>query len=432
MTEQRRVYSIITKGPETTDRESLIFDWNVVAAIPPRPQVEIEFDDETLRDGLQSPSVIDPPIEKKIEVLHLMAELGIQSANLGLPAAGPRARNDVKRLAAEIVKSKLPIFPNCAARTKPEDIDPIADISQEVGLPIEAATFLGSSPIRLYTEGWTVDQLLRLTEQAVTHAVKRGIPVMMVTEDTTRANPDTLRRIYTTAIECGARRVCIADTTGHATPEGAAALVRFVRQVVLETGEDVKVDWHGHNDRGLATINCIEAAFAGAHRVHGTAMGVGERVGNAALDQVMVNFKLIGWISQDLSALARYCHTVSEAVGIPIPVTYPVVGRDAFRTATGVHAAAVVKAARKGDAWLVDAIYSGVPAHQFGLEQTIEIGPMSGVSNVSYWLERHGYDPTEEAVNAVFGAAKQNDRVLSDDEIHALCAKIGARRREGQ
>jgi 2-isopropylmalate synthase len=410
-----------------TDRESLIHDWNLAEGPHPKPPHDIEFDDETLRDGLQSPSVTDPPIERKIEILHLMEKLGIQTADIGLPAAGPRARADVKRLAEEIVRSKLRIGANCAARTKPEDIDPIADVSQAVGIPIEACTFLGSSPIRMYTEGWTVDQLLKLTETAVTYGVSKGLPVMMVTEDSTRAHPDTLRRIYTTAIECGARRVCVADTTGHATPEGTAALIRFIRGVVADTGEDVKVDWHGHNDRGLGTVNCIAAAAAGAHRIHGTALGVGERVGNAALDQVLVNFKLLGWIDNDLSALGDYCRVVSESTNVPIPVSYPVVGRDAFRTATGVHAAAVIKAARKGDTWLTDAIYSGVPAGMFGLEQVIEIGPMSGASNVSFWLEKRGYPASDDLVQAIFGEAKSAARVLTDAEVHAICQAKGVR-----
>ena len=413
------------------DRQSLIYDWNVAETTLPPPPQKIEFDDETLRDGLQSPSVIDPSIEKKIEILHLMDRLGIQTADIGLPAAGPRAVADVRLLAQEIVRAKLSIGANCAARTKPSDIDPIADISQEVGIAIEACTFLGSSPIRLYTEGWDVDFLLRLTEEAVTYAVKRGLPCMFVTEDTTRADPETLRRIYTAAIEAGARRVCVADTSGHATPEGTMAVIRHVKRVVAATGEPVKVDWHGHNDRGLGVANCIAAAAAGADRIHGTALGGGERGGNAALDQVLVNFKLLGWIDNDLSRLAEYGHLVAEATGTGLPVNYPVLGRDAFRTATGVHAAAVIKAARHGDAWLTDNIYSGVPASMFGLEQVIEIGPMSGVSNVTFWLTKRGIEPEEVLVHAIFDAAKTSPHVLTDAEIFAICSCHGVQRPAG-
>ncbi|HXG94962.1 MAG TPA: LeuA family protein [Blastocatellia bacterium] len=400
-------------------RDELIYDWNRVGREEATPR-RVEFDDETLRDGLQSPSVIDPPIEKKIEILHLMDSLGIDSADIGLPGAGPRAVADVTRLAQEIVDCKLDIRPNCAARTVRADIQPIIDISEKVGVAIEACTFIGSSPIRQYAEGWSVEMMLTATEDAVKFATSHGLPVMYVTEDTTRAHPDTIRALYTTAIEAGARRVCVCDTVGHATPEGVRALIRYIKSIVEETGEDVKIDWHGHQDRGLGVINSIAAFEAGADRLHGTALGVGERVGNTPLDQLLVNLYLMGYINRDLSNLMRYCETASEATGVPIPITYPVVGRDAFRTATGVHAAAVIKAFRKGDDWLADAVYSGVPAKMFGREQQIEIGPMSGKSNVIFWLERHGIEPTDERVEKIFNRAKQAVSVLADEEILAL------------
>jgi 2-isopropylmalate synthase len=394
----------------------LIYDWNLVDA-PPQTVRKVEFDDETLRDGLQSPSVKDPSIEKKIEILHLMESLGINSADVGLPGAGPRAYNDVLRLVQEIADAKLKIRPNCAARTHRNDITPIIEISQKTGVKIEAGTFLGSSPIRQYAEGWDIDLLLKHTEEAVSFAVKEGVPVMYVTEDTTRANPDTVRALYKTAIECGARRACVCDTVGHSTPNGARALVKFVQTVIDETGEDVKIDWHGHMDRGLGIINSISAFEAGANRLHATGLGIGERVGNTPMDQLLVNLKLLGYIDNDLSKLKEYCDTVSEATEVPVPVTYPVVGRDAFRTATGVHAAAVIKAFKKGDVELANLVYSGVPAHLFGREQEIEIGPMSGKSNVIYWLQKRGIEPSDEVVDRVYTKAKQCNAVLSEQEI---------------
>jgi 2-isopropylmalate synthase len=243
---------------------------------------------------------------------------------------------------------------------------------------------------------------------------------MCVTEDTIRSHPDVIRSLYTTAIEAGARRICVCDTVGHADPDGVRALIKFVKGVVADTGEDVKIDWHGHQDRGFRVINAIAAYEAGADRLHGTALGVGERVGNTPLDQLIVNLELMGYLTSDMSGLMKYCETASEALGIPIPINYPVVGRDAFRTATGVHAAAVIKAFRKGDEWLADAVYSGVPAKSFGREQLIEIGPMSGKSNVIFWLERHGFEPTEERIERIFSSAKRSKRVLSDVEIRAL------------
>src|SRR5882757_2566988 len=380
----------------------------------------IGFDDETLRDGLQSPSVREPAVEKKIELLHLMEALGVDTADIGLPGAGGTHAAGVERLAREIADKKLKIRPNCAARTHAADITPIIEISQRAGIPIEACTFIGSSAIRSFAEDWTLDKLLQITEEAVTFAVSEGLPVMYVTEDTTRARPETIRALYTTAIRCGARAVCVCDTVGHSTPDGARSVVRFVKGIIEEQGEQVRLDWHGHQDRGLGVINSIAAIEGGADQVHGSALGMGERVGNAPLDQLLVNLKLMGWIENDLSRLGEYCAVVSKACRWDIPYNYPVFGRDAFRTATGVHAAAVIKSYRKGDRELADLVYSGVPAGQFGLEQVVEIGPMSGKSNVIYWLEKRAIEASEERVGRIYARAKQASAVLGDDEIMRL------------
>lgn len=403
------------------EKNELIYDWNRVDAAETVPRA-LELNDETLRDGLQSPSVIDPQIEKKIEILHLMDSLGIDAADIGLPGAGPRAVADVTRLAKEIADCKLDIRPNCAARTVRGDIEPIIDISEKVGIPIEACTFIGSSPIRQYAEGWSLEMMLTATEDAVNFAVSHGLSVMFVTEDTTRAQPATISALYRTAIEAGAKRICLCDTVGHATPDGVRSLIGYIKTVIegMELTEDIKIDWHGHQDRGLGVINSIAAYEAGVDRLHATSLGIGERVGNTPMDQLMVNLQLMGYIDRDLSNLTRYCETVSVSTGVPIPVSYPVVGRDAFRTATGVHAAAVIKAFRKGDDWLADMVYSGVPAKMLNREQTIEIGPMSGKSNVIFWLERKGIDVTNERVERIFNRAKQCDAVLTDEEVLLL------------
>jgi 2-isopropylmalate synthase len=402
--------------------DDLIHDWNVPdpTSSAPRPPAAM-LDDETLRDGLQSPSVVDPPIEAKKRILHLMDALGIESANIGLPGAGPRAVRDVEALAQEVGEARLAIRPNCAARTVLRDIEPIVTIAERTGVAIEACVFIGSSPIRLFAEGWDDEFLLRQTAEAIRFAVGAGLPVMYVTEDTTRARPDTLRKLYAEAVRLGVQRVCVTDTVGHATPDGVARIIAFIRGVVDGAGgERVGIDWHGHRDRGLGLANCIAAYQAGASRVHGCALGIGERCGNAEIDLLLVNLKLLGWIDRDLSRLGEYCRAVSEATGVPIPSNYPVVGSDAFETATGVHAAAVIKAFRKGDAWLADRIYSGVPAGEFGLRQRIRVGPMSGRSNVVHWLEERGIEPSEERVSRIFDAAKRSDRLLEEREIHDL------------
>jgi 2-isopropylmalate synthase len=408
-----------------TRGEGLTHDWNAPpagqeAVVPPGPFM---LDDETLRDGLQSPSVVDPPIQAKIRILHLMEALGIDTADVGLPGAGPRAVADVEALCREIVRSKLRLRANCAARTVIRDIEPIVRIAEATGLEIEACVFIGSSPIRQYAEGWDEEFLVGQSAEAIRFAVGHGLPVMYVTEDTSRANPRTLTRLYTEAVRCGAARVCVTDTVGHATPEGVERLIRFIRGVLDEAGgKGVGIDWHGHRDRGLGLVNCLAAYRAGATRVHGCGLGIGERSGNAEIDLLLVNLALLGWIDRDLTRLKDYGLAVSEATGVPIPSNYPVIGEDAFETATGVHAAAVIKAYRKGDAWLADRIYSGVPAGMFGLRQRIRVGPMSGRSNVVFWLEEHGIEPTSERVDRVFEAAKRSDRLLADDEIRAIAA----------
>jgi 2-isopropylmalate synthase len=400
----------------------LIYDWNLTGHIPIPPGTQVLVNDETLRDGLQNPSIYDPAIEEKIEILHLMEKLAIDSVNIGLPGAGPRAAKDVEALAREIATHHMHIKPNCAARTVEADIRPIIEISQRVGIPIEAATFLGSSPIRRLVEDWTVDHLERTTEQAVKFTVSHGLPSMYVTEDTIRTDPETIQRLYSTAIRSGARAIVLCDTVGHATPEGTYNLVEFViNNVVKPSGENIRVDWHGHRDRGLAIANSLAAIAAGAHQIHGVALSLGERVGNTPMELLLVNLRLMGLRNNDLTPLRDYCEKIAHATHTTIPPNYPVFGKDAFRTATGVHAAAIIKALRNHDRKLADAVYSGVPAHLVGLEQIVEIGPMSGRSNVIYWLTRHGLPETEEIVIRILAAAKNSPRTLTNQEIQALC-----------
>ena len=393
----------------------LIYDWNEEQ---PGEFPKIEFDDETLRDGLQSPSAKDPGLDVKLKLIHLMDELGIHTADVGLPGASPKAREHILALCHEM--KALAITPNVACRTLISDIAPAVEVAQEVGAPVEVCAFIGSSQIRAFAENWELDHMVKLSRDAVAFAVGEGMPCTFVTEDTTRAHPDTIRALYTAAIDAGARRLCVCDTCGHSTPSGTIRLVRFVRNLIDELGaEGVEVDWHGHRDRGLGLTNAIAAIQAGATRIHATALGVGERTGNAEMDLLLVNLRLTGWIDNDLSKLSEYCQLAADSIGIPYPPNYPVFGRDAFETATGVHAAAVIKAFRKGDDWLADRVYSGVPAGLFGMRQKIAVGPMSGKSNVSWVLEQHGVDVTDERIARVLALAKSTPRNLSDEEVLA-------------
>jgi 2-isopropylmalate synthase len=399
--------------------DGLVHDWAASGPHVFDASHHVMLDDETLRDGLQSPSVIDPPIETKIEILHYMDRLGIETADVGLPGAGPRQYDAVEALCREIDSKKLSIRPNCAGRTVVVDIQPMADISQKTGVPIEACVFIGSSPIRQYAEEWDLEHLLRCTRDAVRFAAGEGLPVMYVTEDTIRSSPDDLRVLLTEAVESGANRVCLCDTVGAAVPNGVRNLVEWVKDLLGELGvaDRVGIDWHGHRDRGLDVANTLAAIEGGATRVHGTALGVGERVGNTPMEQLLVNLKLLGLRQDDLSCLTDYVDTVGRAVGVPIAVNTPIIGKDAFRTATGVHAAAVIKALKKGEAALADRVYSGVPAGWIGREQEIEVGHMSGASNVIHYLSSRGIPHEPETVQAVLQVAKTSQRVLSEEEV---------------
>jgi len=400
-----------------TDLTSLVYDWNGDGRAAKADYRAVELDDETLRDGLQGPSVRNPPTEIKKRLLQLMDQLGIESADIGLPGASERARAEIVALAKESSRLKH-LRPNMALRTHPADVASAIAAAQEADVAIEACAFIGSSPIRRYAEDWSIDTMLKSVESSVSALVKAGLPVMFVTEDTTRADAETLAKLYEVAIGCGAGRICASDTVGHATPDGVRNLLTFLRKDVIK-GRAVKLDYHGHNDRGLGTINAL-AATAVADRVHGSALGIGERVGNTSMDQLLINLQLFGLIDRDLSPLVEYVALVSEHCGVPIPANYPALGSDAFRTGTGVHAAAVIKALRKNDRALADRVYSGVPASVLGREQRIEVGPMSGESNVVYWLESHGFEPTRERIARIMGRAKGSDRLLSEDELKAL------------
>jgi 2-isopropylmalate synthase len=397
----------------------LIFDWNETNRKGRLVSPSFSLLDETLRDGLQNPSVEDPSTEDKIRILHLMEDLGIDIADVGLPGSSARAFNDVLALCKEVVDCKMRIKLGAAGRTVPSDITPIIEISQRVGIPLEAYLFIGSSPIRQYVEQWDVVSIAKRSAEAIDLAVHAGLPVAYVTEDTTRSRPEVLMTLFRAAIDHGANRLCLSDTVGHATPDGVRSLVQFTKSIIAGSGVQVGIDWHGHNDRGLALENALWALEFGADRVHGTALGIGERVGNAAMELLLLNLRLLGLLPEerDMTKLVEYCETVARAVRWQVPPNYPLVGRDAFRTATGVHAAAIIKAMQKSNAWLADRVYSGVPAGMFGRHQEICIGFMSGASNVNYWLRERAVEPNEELVAAILKAAKATTHILSDREV---------------
>jgi len=398
--------------------DDVLYDWNTNHGAPEGfdwAGARVEIQDETLRDGAQSVSVVEPRLDDKKALLHHAAALGVHSVALGFPAMGERAATHVVALAREIADAGLPLAATCAARTLPTDVHAIAEASQASGLPIEVATFIGASRIRQVVEGWTLDDMCRRVEGAVTTAVRAGHDVMFVTEDATRAHPDALRALYGAALRAGARRVCIADTVGCATPDGTRRLVSWVRTVV---GAGVALDWHGHRDRGLGLANCLAAIEAGADRVHATALGLGERVGNVEMELLLVNLSMLGAHRHPIDCLSEYSRLASRAFDVPIPANHPVVGADAFATAAGTHAAAMRKAGL-----LRDRLYTAFPPAMIGRHQEVRISPASGASNVRWWLEERGYaaDATDTGLVAhLLMAAKASDRTLAADELEAL------------
>jgi 2-isopropylmalate synthase len=410
----------------------LIYDWNSVDYEISRDSTKhphgIWFDDETLRDGLQSPSARNPKIEQKLELIDYMEKLGIQKVDLGLPGAGPSHIGHIDSMLKHMTENSYDLRPGCAVRTLVSDIEPLVDLQAKFERQIQASAFLGTSPIRQYTEGWNMEKILSTAEKAVTFAVDNDIPVMFVTEDTTRSKPSEIKQVYSRAIELGADRICICDTCGHVTPNGVKKLLSFIQEEVIpDSGvkrRDIEVNWHGHQDRGLGVANNLAAVESGADVIHGTALGVGERAGNAPLDQTLVNLSLMGVINNDLKSLNNYIKKAHEYIEVDLPKNYPVFGKDAFETGTGVHASAVVKAMKKGDHWLADRIYSGVPAQEYGLEQKIRIGHMSGRSNIIWWLNKNEYKITDELLQYLFDIAKSQTRLMEDEEVHSAISKF--------
>lgn len=289
--------------------------------------------DESLRDGLQSPSVRDPSLAQKVELLHAMAALGVEAASVGLPAAHRRAVEDAAALVREMGAAKLGMVPTAAARTTENDVNAIAEVAQRAGAPVEVYAFIGSSPVRHYVERWTDEFLVGCITAAGNAARRASLPFCLVTEDTARAHPATLAKLWSAALDVGASRLCLCDTVGCADPDGVQALISFALSFLRGRGAShVGLDWHGHDDRGLGLANALCAARAGVERIHGTALGVGERVGNVAMEPLVHNLGLEGLRKPvSLEALRQYSDVASRALDWPISTYAPLVGQHARR-----------------------------------------------------------------------------------------------------
>lgn len=395
-----------------------MYDWNGADASAWGDR-RIELLDETLRDGLQSPSARNPTLEQKLEGLRRMASLGVSAVNLGLPSVSRAAREEAAEMVRVIRDERLGLLPVCAGRTLVSDVTPILELAEQAGTPIEVSVFVGASPIRWRAEGWDFERVATLTRDAVSLAARAGLPVTFVTEDTTRTPPETLSRLFEIALSHGAGRLCLCDTVGAASPEGTRRLVAFAQGVAAGAGRPIELDWHGHDDRGLGLANALSAAEAGVGRVHATALGIGERIGNTPLELLVANLALLAGREPDAARLRGYAEHFAAALGVPIPDDHPLVGANAFRTATGVHAAAIVKALGQSEA-LADRVYSLLPVSHFTGGHDIRIGHMSGTSNVVHWLRRHSIEPNDALVSRILERARASNRVLRDDEVLAV------------
>lgn len=406
----------------TTD---ISFNWNRGPAGLPAPgkaRSGTVFD-ETLRDGIQAAEVITPPLERKLRIVDHMANCGIGSADLGFPGSGEQAASECKRIAEYIVSSGYPIAQGYAGRTHPADIAAIREIAQVAGSCVEAYAFIGVSPIRQYVEGWDLKRIAHSVRSAAADCMRDKLQFVLVLEDALRCTPEILAQVYEMAIDAGVRRLTLCDTVGVATPAGTAAILSWSAAYFGGRRHAIGFEWHGHNDRGLAVANSLTALASGCERVHGTMLGVGERAGNASLDQIIINSYLEGAHGYDLKALRRYCEYVSYSLGTEIPGNYPAMGSDVFKTSAGVHAAAILKAHQKGELLLKDTVYSSIAASLLGREQEVMIDSSSGASNVKYWSFTRGIELDDAKVEKVLAAAKMSSCPLSDDQIKQIFAE---------
>jgi 2-isopropylmalate synthase len=359
-----------------------------------------------------------------------MKAVGVEKADIGFAASNGLAYDRVVAVAKANAQEANPIEVSCAARTKrEEDIIPIVEASQTVGRPITADAFIGTDPDRIEVEKWTKQEMVTNVRETARFATSHGIPIMIVTETSflgIEKIPNIVKDIYKAALDEGARRVCLSDTTGQHLPYEIERGVKWMRKFLDKNGfPDVGIDFHGHDDLRCAVPNSIAAYRAGADRVHGTILGVGERAGNTDLIPLLIQMDSHNMnIGHDLRILPTYAMVASEALGIPIRDDEPGIGFDSRAQTSGVHAAAALKGIRAGKTGIYLAFDY---AEKMGItpSHTTRIGPNAGTSNVLlYCYTNQLEEPTENQIRAVLDAAKKltNKSALSDDRIRALLA----------
>lgn len=394
---------------------NIIYYW--VSKLSERKKRKIELNDETLRDGLQATYVKHPSLEQKINFLKASDKLGINSINIGFPVSGEKEKKEIIDLIEYAKKYKLKIQLECGGRMLKKDVEEIIDVSQKTGVALEAGLFIASSKIRHIVEKWDVKEMGKQIKENISFAVKNGLSVMFVTEDTSRSFPQTVSYLYNQAIDAGATRLCVCDTVGHATPLSTYKLVRFVKAKIVKRNKKIKIDWHGHNDRGLALANALVAVSAGADCIQATALGVGERTGNTSMEEILLNLYLEGLTDAKLEFLENYVKTAEKILKIPISPNSPVVGKDIFKTATGVHAAAIKKAQAQNDEYLAGNVYTSIDPALLGRQHEILIGPVSGKANVEWYLKKINVKPNPRLIKHLLDKAKMERKILSRADI---------------
>ncbi len=398
---------------QKADVNQLLYSWNP----PAKSGLEnVEIEDDTLRDGLQGAFVRKPTVDEKIELFTLSSAIGCQHAVVGFPASSPQEMADSRRIVQAIQERGLKQQPWMLSRALVSDLEPIIALQRESDIPIGAAFFMGTSPLRRVVEKWDWDQVLRNVETAVAYCVENGVPFSLSIEDASRTPPEELRQLIQIGAKANGFSISICDTVGESTPDGAAQLVRFTREEIAKENADTRVLWHGHNDRGMAVANSAAAAEAGARIIGGSFLGIGERTGNAALEQVILYLYQNGATQWRIDHLVNYCEKLSEYTNTPISNEMPLIGSQAFATCTGTHSAAVLKA-RAISVDYEDYIFSAVPASKLGLPQNIMIGPTSGLANARHVLQRLELPSDDQAASALLEHAKGKNSWVQHNEI---------------
>ena len=393
----------------------ILFTWNERPR-GIRPQIEIE--DDTLRDGLQASFIRKPTIDEKAELIRLSAGIGARHVVLAFPASSPAEFADSQRLLSVIKDHDVPMTPWFLGRAVTEDMEPILRLRDSYGGNVGAAFFIGTSPIRRHVEKWDFGGILERIATTMDYLRRAGLPCSFSVEDASRTPPDEIEQMVELAVRYSAYSIAVCDTVGESTPHGVRLLIGFIKSIISKHSSDLKILWHGHNDRGLALANSIAAIEAGADIIGGAFLGIGERTGNTALEQVIMYLHQTRTGTFDLKGLIPYARKLAAATEFQIPVNAPVVGPQAFATCTGTHAAAVLKAAELGTDF-EDYVFSSIPASELGAMQDIGVGPTSGMANARYVLERGNMPSSAELAAELLAYAKRQRRPLQQDDIVA-------------